>query len=60
MIAGTSANTFGEFKISLNTNEQTAIIYVSYIGYNNYEKTLELTSSQKLTIQMKIKKRLFL
>ena len=52
IIAGVTANTFGEFKISLNTNEQNAIIHVSYVGYNNYEKTLELVSNQKLTIKM--------
>ena len=56
MIGGTTANTFGEFKISLNSNNPTVIINASYIGYNNYKQTLpllELKSIPRLTIKMK-------
>ena len=43
MIAGVTANALGEFKISLKSNEQNGIIHVSYIGYNNYQKTLDFS-----------------
>ena len=53
MIAGVTANTFGEFKLSLEPMQESGIINVSYIGYNNYEESIQLFSSQNLTIKMK-------
>ena len=52
MISGTTANTFGEFQFLLSPNNSTITITVSYIGYKDYKKTLELSSSDKLTIKM--------
>ena len=55
IIKGATANSFGKFKIHLDISSETklAIINVSYIGYSNYIKTLDLTSLEMLTIQMK-------
>ena len=52
MISGTTANTFGEFQFLLSPNNSKITIIVSYIGYKDYKKTLELSSSDKLTIKM--------
>ena len=52
MISGTTANTFGEFQFLLSPNNSKITITVSYIGYKDYKKTLELSSNDKLTIKM--------
>ena len=52
MIAGVTANTFGEFKLSLEPIQENGVINVSYIGYNNYEESIQLISSQNLTIKI--------
>ena len=51
-ITGLTANENGEFEVYINSNEKTCKLIVSYIGYNNYQKNLELSKNIELTIKM--------
>jgi len=52
MITGITANENGEFEVYINSNEKNCKLIVSYIGYNNYQKNLELSKNIELTIKM--------
>jgi len=51
-ITGLTANENGEFEVYINSNEKNCKLIVSYIGYNNYQKNLELSKNIELTIKM--------
>ena len=52
MITGVTANENGEFEVFLNSDEKNCKLIVSYIGYNNFQKTLELSKNIEITIKM--------
>src|SRR6187431_3020306 len=48
--SGVVSNEYGFYSITLP--QGTYSIQVSYLGFANFEKTVELTSSQKLNVEM--------
>ena len=52
IITGLTANENGEFEVYINSNEKNCKLIVSYIGYNNYQKNLELSKNIEITIKM--------
>ena len=48
---GASANTYGFY--SLTVEKGTYTVEVTYVGYETYSKTIELTKNQTLNIEMK-------